>query len=141
MARKIRPITQTVVRHARPKPRPQQGALPAKEEPSKISEGEAIIHRLNSYLLKVEGLIQTMDLDDPRSMLLAIDQARKTCETLAKLYLDIIKAQIDVKVQNEFRQIVLDAINSTAPDVRQRIVSEIRSRAATCGVLGGYEEP
>lgn len=140
MARRTRPTRPPVARQVRTKYRPQMGNIPVNDDPHGPMEGEAIIRRLNSYLLKVEGLIQTMDIDDPRSMLLALDQARKTCESLGKLYLDVMRAQLDVEVQIEFRRIVMAAINSTAPDVAKRIISEIRARAASHGVLGVHEK-
>jgi hypothetical protein len=60
---------------------------------------------------------------------------------MARLYLDIMQAQLDLTVQNEFRRIVMEAINATAPEVRQRIIAEIQARAAVFGVLseGGVQ--
>jgi len=70
-------------------------------------------------------------------MLLAFDQTKKTCETMAKLYLDVIQAQFDLTVQNEFRHIVMEAINVTTPEVRQRILAKTKSRALVVGFFCG----
>lgn len=99
--------------------------------------GDAIVQRLNAYLKRVEELIEAAPADDLRGALLALDQARKTCETMSKLYLDIMKAQLDASVQSEFRRIVMEAINAADPATRQRIIAEIQSRAAVFGTLGG----
>ena len=96
-----------------------------------------LTERLEAYLGRVEGILDGIDDSDPRNKIGAIDQARKTCESIAKIHLDLMRAQLDVQVQQEFRRIVMEAINDTAPEVRQRIVSEIQSRARAFGVLGG----
>jgi hypothetical protein len=95
-----------------------------------------ITRRLGMYLDLTEGILAGIAVGDHKLKLLALDQARKNCETIAKLHLDIMRAQLDVQVQAEFRQIVMEAINDTAPAVRQRILDQIQSRARTLGVLG-----
>ena len=109
----------------------------AQEAPDELLSGQAIVARLNGYLSTVEEIIEAGAPGDIRGMLLALDQARKTCETMAKLYLDSMKVQLGTKVQAEFQRIVIEEINATAPDVRRRIVAEIQSRAAVFGVFGG----
>ena len=99
-------------------------------------DSSGITRRLESYLGVVETILEGIPDDDPKAQLAAIDQARKTCESIAKMHLDIMRAQLDVQVQHEFRQIVMEAINEAAPDVRQRIIQEIQSRARAFGVLG-----
>jgi len=103
-------------------------------------DGSLLISRLNRYLTLVEGLIVQENPKDPKSMrvsLSALDQARKTVETMTKLYLDMMQAQLDADVQSEFRRIVMEAINAADPATRQRIVVEIQSRAAVFGTVGG----
>lgn len=109
----------------------------AQDAPGDALDGQAIISRLNNYLRQVEAIIAAGEPSDIRGMLLALDQARKVCETMAKLYLDIMQAQLDLNVQNEFRRIVIEAVNAADPATRERIVAEIQTRAAVFGVLGG----
>ncbi len=115
--------------------KPQHSAEFAQSPHGDVHKGQAIINRLNSYLLQVEAIIEAGEPSDIRGTLLALDQARKTCETMARLYLDVMQAQLDLTVQTEFRRIVMEAINATAPEVRQRIVAEIQARASVFGAL------
>lgn len=114
-----------------------QDGLPQPAAPG-VVDGGTIIARLQEYLRQVETIISSNpDPADVRTTLMALDQARKTCETMAKLYLEIMQAQLDASVQAEFRRIVLEAINAADPATRQRIVDEITARAALFGALGG----
>ncbi len=105
-----------------------------------VLDGPTLIARLNNYLTQIETLIHTPDPTDPKKLrvsLAALDQARKTVETMSKLYLDVMKAQLDAEVQGEFRRIVMECINAADPATRQRIIAEIQSRTAIFGTLGG----
>ena len=105
-----------------------------------VLDGPTLIARLNHYLTQIETLIHTPDPTDPKKLrvsLAALDQARKTVETMSKLYLDVMKAQLDAEVQGEFRRIVMECINAADPATRQRIIAEIQSRTAIFGTLGG----
>lgn len=105
---------------------------------ARAGDGDDLLMRLRSYLGRVELLFDNPVFQtDIKAAVLVLDQARKTCETLARLYLDIMRAQSDVTAQNQFRESVLEAIGEVDDGVRQKIVRAIKRRAELLGIASG----
>ena len=108
-----------------------------------IDNSAAWIGKLTKYLEVVDGVIEREGMQpetDPRVMLGAADEGRKICETNARLFLDLWKLRVDVKVQDDFMRIVLEVINQVAPAAKERIVEKIKARLAMAtagGASGG----
>ena len=67
----------------------------------------------------------------------AVEQARKICDTNTRLFIEVYKLQLDKKVQDDFRKIVLEVIERCAPEARDRIVAELKRRYQLVTALGG----
>jgi len=106
-----------------------------------IDNSAAWISKLTKYLEVVDGVIarEGMQIEpDPRVMLAAADEGRKICETNARLFLDLWKLRVDVKVQDDFMRIVLEVINQVAPAAKEKIVEKIKARLAMATAGGAH---
>ena len=103
-----------------------------------MKDGAYFIQRLGDYLLKVDDVIQRAELGkDDKLLLSAVEQARKICDTNTRLFIEVYKLQLDKKVQDDFRKIVLEVIERCAPEARDRIVAELKRRYQLVTALGG----
>ena len=83
-------------------------------------------------------MIQRAELGkDDKLLLSAVEQARKICDTNTRLFIEVYKLQLDKKVQDDFRKIVLEVIERCAPEARDRIVAELKRRYQLVTALGG----
>ena len=118
--------------------------VPAKNgsKATDIDNSAAWIGRLVKYLSVVDSVIeaeQEKDIPDPRVLLSAAEAGRKTCETNAKLFLDLYKLRIDKRVQDDFIRIVLETVEKVAPAAKDEIIRQLKGRLAmaTAAGLGG----
>lgn len=103
-----------------------------------MKDGAYFIQRLGDYLLKADDVIQRAELGkDDKLLLSAVEQARKICDTNTRLFIEVYKLQLDKKVQDDFRKIVLEVIERCAPEARDRIVAELKRRYQLVTALGG----
>jgi len=104
-----------------------------------MRNGSYYIERLGYYLDKTDRVISRLEEseEDDKLLLSAIEEARKICETNTKMFIEVFKLKLDSRVQDDFRKIVLEVIDRVAPEARDRIISELKSRLILARTLGG----
>ena len=79
---------------------------------------------------KTEKFVEEFKFKDPRELAL---KAMAEIRGQLNLQLDIFKTLYDVEAVAEFQRIVLDAIGEVAPDVRNRIINNLKDKRALRG--------